>query len=712
MKLVLLSLCLFLISARSFAQMTDAQLKTFIQSASEQELLVQHTTSLMEGYLFNANLIANKLIEIKPNNGNYQYRKAFTLLEVENDYEGAITLFEKAKVNISNNYDMFSTKETNAPADVFFHLGTAYHLTEDIDNAIVAYQKFIELSKRKSELLPVAQLRLLQCAEAKRLMETPVKIKLKNIGSEINTKAPEYSPVVSLDGSALYFTSRRLWESGAANGDDDIVRRLPPEDVYVSYLDFENTWTEPKRLAFCSPTRNEATSAVSTDERKIYLYLDSTGGGDIYTTDFYKAKFNEIELLDNKQINTKYWESHCMVSHDNKRLFFASNRPGGLGGRDLYYCDLTADGSWSKPINMGPGINTPFDEDAPFISIDNKILYYSTNGPKSIGRFDIMKTIVDENGEWQEGINLGYPFNSTNDDIFYTTTIDGLKGYMTSHRKGGFGDKDIYEIKNDYLGVQNIAVLKGNIKMADGSEIANDVVVLVNLKCLDCDNKGKGERTVFPRARDGFYLSGLEPCKQYEIDYQNINQSATIYKDFFNTSCDTGYIVIEKDLLLNPDYTVYEPIVIIDTVVKVDTVIQDPVVVVDPINEIIEFKNIEFKRYLGFNKNTLSTKNEDLQGFLKQIEKQLKEGRKEITIEIYASASMVPTQTFQSNAELADKRASNVEKMLNDYFAKNKYREQVKIEIVEAIVQGPQYAADFDNEEKYGPYQYVALKTR
>jgi tetratricopeptide (TPR) repeat protein len=686
--------------------MTDAELKTFIQSSSEQELLVQHSTYLIEGYLYNADLIANKLIELKPQNGNYLYRKGYTTLEALKDYEKAIELFEKAKVEISNNYDIFSTKEQRAPADVYFHLATAYHLTEKIDKAEEAYKTFLDLSKKKSELVPVTQLRLLQCTEAKKWMSNPVSIKLKNMGSAINSKAPEYSPVVSMDGSAIYFTSRRFWENGEANGDKDIVRRLPPEDVYVSYLDFENEWTEPKRLLFCSPTRNEATSAVSTDERKVYLYLDSTGGGDIYTTDFYKARFNEIQYLEIKNINTKYWESHCMVSHDNSRIFFVSNRLGGFGGRDLYYIDLLADGSWSDPINMGPKINTPYDEDAPFISIDNKILYYSTNGPKSIGGFDIMKTTMLADGSWTEGMNLGYPFNSTNDDIFYTTTVDGLKGYMTSHRKNGFGEKDIYEIQNDFLGVQNIAVLKGNIKMADGSAIGDDVVVLVNLKCLNCEGKSHEERTVFPRARDGFYLSGLEPCKDYQIDYQNISQSLTIYKEFFTTPCDTGYLVIEKDLLLNPDYTVFRPIA--------DPIIADTETTIIPVVAEVtkNFSNLEFKQYLGFNKNNLDTKNGELGVFLKQIEQQLKDGREEITIRVFASASTVPTQSFKSNELLANKRASNVEQTLNDYFAKSKYQSKVKIEIVEAIVQGPEYSGDFDNEEKYGPFQYVALYTR
>lgn len=718
------SVFLFLLFTKlSIAQLTPRQVRNFVKEASEQEMLVQHSTYLIEGYLFNSDIIADKLLELKPENGNYQYRKAFTLMEVHKDYDGAIKLYEKAAVDVSNKYDIFSTKETSAPTDVYFHLGSCYHLNEQIEKAEEYYQKFIDDSKRRSELIEIAELRLLQCIEAKKFMADPVKIKLKNVGGAINTRAPEFSPVISLDGSALYFTSRRLWEDGSASGDNDYARQLPPEDVYVSYLDFDSRWTSPTRLGFCSPTRNEATSAVSTDERKLFLYMDSTDGGDIYTTDFDKVNFNEIEKLDNAKVNTEYWETHCMVSNDKQKMFFVSDRPGGLGGRDIYFCVLLPDNSWSDPINMGPGVNTRYDEDSPFISIENKTLYYSSNGAQSIGGFDVMKAQLNDDGTWNEGVNLGYPFNSTNDDIFYTTTVDGLKGYMTSHRKDGFGEKDIYEIQNEYLGVQNVAVLQGKITSVDNQPLSQEKVVVVDVNCLDCTEQEY--RRLFPRVRDGFYLSGLEPCKEYRVDYQNLTDSVTIFSDKFTTACDTGFQLVEMVLMVNPDFTLYEPVVEVKEPkieepkpVVVEAVIEtlkadEPIVEVPVETPVVKkFADLDFKQYLGFNKNRLSTNNGELGAFLKRIERQLNEGREEITIRIYASASTVPTQSFKSNDALADKRASNVVDALTTHFAKSKHKAKVKFEIVEAIVQGPEYSGDMENEEKYGPFQYVALYTK
>jgi tetratricopeptide (TPR) repeat protein len=217
------------------------------------------------------------------------------LLEIYRNYEEAMGHFMIATLDTDPNYDMYSHKETSAPPDAFFHLASCYHLNEDIDKAEEMYRKFMEVSRNKSELLPVTELRLKQCEEARKQMASPVNVFLKNIGETINTEYPEYSPVVSLDGSALYFTSRRPWANNETDRFRDLAINQYPEDVYVSYLDFDSTWTDPIRLEFCEPKRNEASISVSSDERMIYLYEDTTGNGDIYYTDFYHAKFNEIQ---------------------------------------------------------------------------------------------------------------------------------------------------------------------------------------------------------------------------------------------------------------------------------------------------------------------------------------------------------------------------------------------------------------------------------
>ena len=686
---------LFSVFAQS--QITEPEVRQMATSDDEQQLIVQSSNLMQEGFLYYSEILTDRLIELNSESPNYNYRKGFLMITIRKDYIGAIPFLEKAITDTDPNYDMYSAKEKSAAIDAHFHLANAYHLNEEIDKSIEQYNAFKSLSKSKSELLPVVEVRLGQLEEAKRQMAEPVNVYLKNMGPAVNSEFPEYSPVISFDGSALYYTSRRPWANGETDEFRDPMINQYPEDVYVSYMDFDSTWMEPVRLEFCHPRRNEATVAVSLDERKLYLYEDSTGNGDIYFTDFYQNMFQEIEELPIDKVNTKYWETHAMMAHDKSMLFFVSDRPGGLGKRDLYYMLRDEKGNWGDPINLGPEINGPEDDDAPFIAIDNRTLYFATNDSRSIGGFDIMKTELGKDGTWSKAVNLGYPFNSTNDDIFYTTTTDGRRGYMTSYRLDGHGEKDIYEIHNDYLGVKEVAILRGIVKTHDGSPLPEDFAINVKLVCLDCDENDISAQ-VFPRLRDGVFMTGLDPCRSYRLEYMDLNRDKMLGGDEFTTLCDTNYQEIYREIVI--DFTKGE------LVTPPDTTIELPPV------DIVEFDNLEFMHYFAYNKNKLTTKRGDLKKFVKEVEDQLDEGREKITINVYSSASHVPTQTYGTNENLAKIRAENMKYDLVAHFEDNdKYKGKVTVVIVTSEVQGPEYERDSGNQEKYFPYQYVGLKT-
>lgn len=689
----------------SFGQrgpITEYEVRQMAASANENQLLMQASSLSQEGYLYYAEILVDRLIVLNPNSPNYNYRKGYLCLSIRKDYVAAIPHLEKAVVDTDPNYDMYSTREESASTDALFYLAECYHLNEEIEKAEVYYNKFKEISKKRSQLLPITDVRLVQCVEAKKRMAEPVEVYLKNLGSPVNTDMPEYSPVISLDGSALYFTSRRAWENNETDPYKDPRINQYPEDVYVSYVDADSNWSEPRKLEFCKPIQNEATIAISSDERKIYIYEDSTGNGDIYYTDFYHAKFQDIQQLKVKDINTKYWETHSMMSHDKETFYFVSDRPGGYGGRDIYMVKLKErkgkEDKWGEPINLGPSVNGPGDDDAPFISVDNRTLYFATNDGRSIGGFDIMRTVLEDDGSWMPAENLGYPFNSTNDDIFYTTTLDGSKGYMTSFRKDGKGEKDIYEIHNDYLGLKDIAVLKGLVKTVNDKPIPEDFAIKVKLVCIDCDPE-ENTRLVYPRLRDGKFMTGLVPCRTYRLEYTDLGMDTIMGTDGFTTFCDTNYQEIFRELLIDVDKRIV--VVPPDTIIELDTVV------------VADCPNLEFMHYFEYNKNKLSVKRGDLKKFVKEVETQLVENcREKVTINVYSSASHVPTKTYGTNENLTRIRAENMKYDLIAHFEKDeRFKGRVNVVIVTAIVQGPEYIKDAVNKKKYGPYQYVGLKT-
>ena len=693
------AMLLLLIPLFSFGQMTEEQLNELLKTGSEQLMVSENSRLMQEDLFYQAEKIADKLLTIKPESANYNYRKGFLRMKIDSDSKGAIPYLEKAVLNTDLNFDAYGVSEKSAPVDAYYHLATCYHLDENIDKAVEMYNKFIANSKSKSELVPIAKLNISQCNVAKTLMAKPNDANLKNLGENVNTSFPDYSPVISLDGSSLYFTSKRPWTNGESDKYRSPSNNYFPEDVYVSYMNTEDSsFMKAKRLEFCSPKRNEATVAVNADERKIYLYQDSTGSGDIYFSDFYASKFNDIEKLKEDKINSKYWETHCMVSDDRSVLFFASDRPGGFGGLDIYMMVRTADSTWTNPINLGAKVNTKYDEDAPFISIDNKRLYFSSNGEKSMGGYDVLMSDLTSDGNWSESVNLGYPLNSTANDIYYTTTIDGSRGYMTSNRKNGYGKNDIYEIFNSYLGVNNLAVFKGLIKTTDNTPLPEDFAINIQLTCNDCDDYEKN-RTIYPRLRDGMFMTGLKPCKTYNIVYFNASDNNKMYEETFTTECNLNYQEISRELLLDVEkrqliFPKDIPATIIETV------------------EINTFENLEFKYYFEYNKNKLFTNKGKLKDFVKDVDRQFKAGRNKMTINIYASASKVPTTTYETNENLTKIRAENMKYDLIEYFEGNSLTKgKVVVTIVTATVDGPEYENDYKNKKKYEPFQFVSLKT-
>lgn len=691
--MVLFSLCI----TNVFSQYTESELTDFINHSSEQELVMESSLLMRQGFYYNAEKIVDKLLEIKPESSNYNYRKGYLALQLRFDYNAATPYLEKAVKDVDKNYDINSASEESASLDAIYHLACCYHAEERIAEAKKLFEQYISKIPKNAPLVPLAKLRIKQCEVAEKLLKTPNKnVSVKNAGPVINSIYPDYSSVIGLDQSSIFYTSRRPWEDGSSEVYADGRNNLHPEDVYVSYADPSGNWTTPERLGICKSEYNEATVAVNADERRIYTYNDEAGG-DIYYSDFSNSRFNEVKWLDVPEVNTKNWEPHITLSPDGSRMYFVSNRPGGFGGRDIYEVLKGSDGKWGKPKNMGSSINTPYEEDSPFISIDGKKLYFSSNGAKSMGGFDIMISEKKENGDWAESVNLGYPVNSCGDDLYYSTTIDGYVGYFSSFRKGGYGEKDIYEVVNNYLGVDDVSFLKVKFHTPANQSMPEDVAF--TYKCTDCPETHEG--TVFPRMRDGLAITSLQPCKTYEIIYHYSAEKKEAYRETLKTACATPVEEIYKEVLLD-----VEKKTIVPFNVKRDSVVELVEVPVEA------NKPLEMKYMFKYNDSKFSIKGREYRRFLRDIEDQLKANGNNVTIKIHSSASKVPTKKYGDNEVLAKLRAENAKYDIITHFQeKTKMANRLIVVIVSSAVNGPDYEGDNRNTEKYGPYQFVLLKT-
>ena len=709
MRQLLLVFSCLLFTSTGFSQYSEEEWDDILNNYNPVRKHLTASTLLAEGYYAAAERIVDKQLESDPENANLNYRKGFVLCESRHLYADAITYFEKAKPGVVKNYDALNFKEKGAPYDLYYFLAKSYHRIGKTNDALANYTAFLNMAQEKTKLHLEAETAIAQLENA-RLIETKKQnVEIVNIGSAVNTKSPEYSPVISLDGNSLYFTSRRKWDGSTNIVDLDPQTDFYPEDIYVSYKDENGAWMAPERMNFCYEDQNEASVSVSPSERKIYIYQDIIGNGDLFFSEFKNNRFGKINHLENTKINDKEaWETHCYVTPDGRNMYFSSNRNGGYGGRDIYRVVLLPDRTWSEPMNLGPTINTPHDEESPFMSIDNKTLYFASNGPGSVGGFDIFVSVIYGNNEWSDPVNLGFPVNSYDDDLFYTETIDGRKGYITSIRPDTHGEKDIYEVNNDYTNQKYGHYIKGNITTTTREPIPEDLVIA--LDCIDCDDLY--DVSNYPNIRTGFYANSLQPCQEYDVVLSKKDGSEEFHRVKIKTDCELNYEEIVQDFVIDlKKWIVVDgkdtvpAIVNVDTIVPRDTIIPaDTTTTVVPVN----FDNISFKYNFGYNKNQLDLKTKELKNFVTMIDKQLADGRKTITIHINSSASYVPTGRFKDNNELARLRAENMMKILKDHFKKSP---QVKIVIDGATVSGPAYSGDNKDEQKYIPYQFVELRT-
>ena len=553
-SIILALLAVVSLPSKVVSQYSELEVKNMISQATEKEMVVQCSRMLQENFFHFADLITDALLKTNPKSANYKYRKGFIELTMRQNYLKAIDLFVSSTGSIDKNYDMYSIKEDAVPADIFFHLGHAYHLNEEFDNAIKNYNEFLEITRKDSELIEYAERGIAQCNVAKNLIENPKDVIIENLGDSINTEFADFSSNISLDGRALYYTSRRPWADGASNGFKDPMMNHYPEDIYQATLSKEDIWMAPVKMDLCKPNFNEASVSVSIDERRVYTYNDKKGNGDIYFSDLKKGTFTPIAPIGKTGVNTETrWETHYTVSPDGNMAFFVSDKESGYGHRDIYYMEKE-NGIWSEPKNMGGTVNSKWDEDAPFMGLDNNVLYFSSNDSTSMGEFDVFMSVKDENGIWSSPINMGYPINSVGDDLFYTHTADGQEAYLSSFRKGGKGEKDIYRMKVNSE-IRNIAFLNGEIIHSQNMTIPEDSYV--ELTCLTCEDQNK--TVIKPRVRDGVFMSKLEKCKEYELAYYYNEATVDPYTDKFSTNCDLAYQEIYKRVLLDEENEVIIP---------------------------------------------------------------------------------------------------------------------------------------------------------
>lgn len=402
------------------------------------------------------------LLEEEPDNIEYNYNIAVSYLNTNIDKSLAIPYLEKLST--------FPKITSN----VWYLLGRAYHFGYQFEKAINAFKTFIETGKGSDENQIDAQQQINYCENAKELMKFPVRVSFENLGKNVNSAYDDYYPFIPVNESFILFNSTRDKNS---NEDES---GLPLSNIYYSKVEngeYKKAQALPE--AINKPERKEEIVGLNASGTKAILYFeDYNNFGDIYSCDIEGNVFREPVKL-GKTINSKDIEIAGCITENGQTLYFASDRDGGYGGVDIYSCQLLPNGEWSEPLNLGPTINTPFDEDFPNISPNGKTLYFSSRGHASMGGYDIFKAEWDETKRKFSGVsNMGYPINTPEDNMNFRVSETGKYGYISAVRKGGYGGLDIYRIDFENVDAK-YTVINGKVIVKDNKKIANDMFIQV-----------------------------------------------------------------------------------------------------------------------------------------------------------------------------------------------------------------------------------------
>ncbi len=452
-------------------------------------------------------------------NSNYKYR--------------SLEYFKKA----------YSLRQSVNPA-IHYYLGQGFQINAAWDEAIEQYNSHLATLDVRSEADQTndTRKRIEECKTGKSLTATPVNVIVESLGPEINTADPEYNPHISADESLLIFTSRRKDTYG---GESDSYDDQYFEDIYISEK-VNGKWSKARNIGPPVNTKShDAAAGISADGHTLFVFKGDRNAGDLMVSELLRGRWTKPEDV-GKKVNSGFHESSACLSSDGNTLYFVSDIPGGSGGRDIYKSRWNNGKlEWEKPQNLGPVINSVYDEEGVFIHPDGKTLYFSSRGHQTMGGYDIFVSHW-ESGAWSAPQNLGYPVNTPDDDVFFEVSASGLHGYYASYKKEGLGEKDIYMVTFHTPGIPagKLTIVRGVISDANTHEPLSARIELIDIE------KNEHIGVFNTDSKTGRYLVSLPSGRNY---------AAVVYADGylfesgnFNLPDTASYKEFDMNLELKP----------------------------------------------------------------------------------------------------------------------------------------------------------------
>ncbi len=365
-------------------------------------------------------------------------------------YKLGICYLHLGNIQNAEQYLLYVANQKGSEPISWFQLGRLYHLKEQFPKAIQYYKNYIKLAEKNDDYRKLAKHYVSQCASAREVKYLSPMAIVENLGNVINGPYDDYAAIMSPGReNTIYFSSVRQGNAGGLRdpeGLEDEYLGTYNSDIYSSQL-VNGEWTSIRPFDnLINSSRNDQILGFSDDATVMFYYkgYHPTRDGAIFT-DTLRAS-EEIVFPNEFSSPIKYKNGdETPFFFNDSIVLFASEKENGYGGLDLYVTRKLPGGFWTRPENLGPEINTPFDEKCPYLTKNGRTLFYSSNNKSSMGGFDIFKSVfLDESKVWTEPVNVGTPINSSGDELYFSVSKDGLKSYFSSNRINGRGGFDLY----------------------------------------------------------------------------------------------------------------------------------------------------------------------------------------------------------------------------------------------------------------------------
>jgi len=452
----------------------------------------------------NAIPFIEQLIQTEPGNANFNFKMAYAIIRGDSPRDPMPYLVIAAKNTKASYKNKFS--ENAAPVDALWYIALQKLYTFDYEGAMPFFQEYLNVINNQHDNYNLCSEYIAACTSGPEIMANPLHVKIMDFSEATSIQTHIHSPLFSPDGSIFIYTADKNPEQNYYK----IEHEAYNDDIFYVYLK-DGKWSKPQSISSnINSSAREASVGIHPNGKQLLIFReDEYGIGNLYYSDLIDSSLWSPLKKFPAPINSNSNETHATISEDGKIIYFTSDREGGYGATDIYMSKLDEAGNWGPAVNLGPTINSEYFEESPHIQANSDLFYFSSNRPGGMGEFDVYRAELINDSIGQNVVNMGYPINSPQSDMFFKTTLDGGTAYYSSPCTSTNGELDIQIVQFLEKSLYPNVIVKGLVINEDLDTLKGHEITLFNMSVRDITDSARLDK------RTGYYSFNLHSKNKY-----------------------------------------------------------------------------------------------------------------------------------------------------------------------------------------------------